>query len=196
MRILLNVYWFVVVFTAQIEAAQFTDSSIICGFLQYCEKNKPWQKVWCVIPEKECLVLYLYGAPQVNSRRTKQKSNLTYWSINRHWCWYEVLLSLRTWRPSPPSPSWVTLWKRQTLQPISAFPSPSPSTTSLLNLMNTSSAGWKSFEWQWKERCQNTRRAMRAMQTGRTTITHKMWAHKSVFSTIKLAQEKTACADI
>uniref|UniRef100_A0A667Z299 FYVE, RhoGEF and PH domain containing 4a n=1 Tax=Myripristis murdjan TaxID=586833 RepID=A0A667Z299_9TELE len=48
----------------EIEAAQFTDSSIICGFLQYCEKNKPWQKVWCVIPEKECLVLYLYGAPQ------------------------------------------------------------------------------------------------------------------------------------
>ncbi|KAF7654378.1 hypothetical protein LDENG_00070530 [Lucifuga dentata] len=36
----------------------------MCGFLQYCEKNKPWQKVWCVIPEKECLVLYLYGAPQ------------------------------------------------------------------------------------------------------------------------------------
>lgn len=51
--------------TVQIEAAQFTGSSIMCGFLQYCEKNKPWQKVWCVIPEKECLVLYLYGAPQV-----------------------------------------------------------------------------------------------------------------------------------
>uniref|UniRef100_A0A3P8UQK9 FYVE, RhoGEF and PH domain containing 4a n=1 Tax=Cynoglossus semilaevis TaxID=244447 RepID=A0A3P8UQK9_CYNSE len=48
----------------EIEAAQFTGNSIICGFLQYCEKNKPWQKVWCVIPEKECLVLYLYGAPQ------------------------------------------------------------------------------------------------------------------------------------
>ncbi|KAM4619220.1 FYVE, RhoGEF and PH domain-containing protein 4a isoform 2-T2 [Polymixia lowei] len=48
----------------EIEAAQFTGSSIMCGFLQYCEKNKPWQKVWCVIPEKECLVLYLYGAPQ------------------------------------------------------------------------------------------------------------------------------------
>uniref|UniRef100_A0A671SAN7 FYVE, RhoGEF and PH domain-containing protein 4-like n=1 Tax=Sinocyclocheilus anshuiensis TaxID=1608454 RepID=A0A671SAN7_9TELE len=38
--------------------------SIMCGFLQYCEKNKPWQKVWCVIPQKEALVLYLYGAPQ------------------------------------------------------------------------------------------------------------------------------------
>ncbi|XP_061532863.1 FYVE, RhoGEF and PH domain-containing protein 4a isoform X2 [Phycodurus eques] len=48
----------------EIEAAQFTGNSIMCGFLQYCEKNKPWQKVWCVIPEKECLVLYLYGAPQ------------------------------------------------------------------------------------------------------------------------------------
>ncbi|XP_068168788.1 FYVE, RhoGEF and PH domain-containing protein 4a isoform X3 [Antennarius striatus] len=48
----------------EIEAAQFTDSSIICSFLQYCEKNKPWQKLWCVIPEKESLVLYLYGAPQ------------------------------------------------------------------------------------------------------------------------------------
>ncbi|XP_053282178.1 FYVE, RhoGEF and PH domain-containing protein 4a isoform X6 [Pleuronectes platessa] len=48
----------------EIEAAQFSGSSIMCGFLQYCEKNKPWQKVWCVIPEKESLVLYLYGAPQ------------------------------------------------------------------------------------------------------------------------------------
>lgn len=54
-------------FFIQIEAAQFTGSSIMCGFLQYCEKNKPWQKMWCVIPEKECLVLYLYGAPQVNA---------------------------------------------------------------------------------------------------------------------------------
>ncbi|XP_064807586.1 FYVE, RhoGEF and PH domain-containing protein 4a isoform X3 [Oncorhynchus masou masou] len=48
----------------EIEAAQFSGSSIICGFLQHCEKNKPWGKVWCVIPEKEALVLYLYGAPQ------------------------------------------------------------------------------------------------------------------------------------
>ncbi|XP_055078214.1 FYVE, RhoGEF and PH domain-containing protein 4a isoform X2 [Periophthalmus magnuspinnatus] len=49
----------------EIEAAQFSGNSIICGFLQYCEKsNKPWQRVWCVIPEKECFVLYLYGAPQ------------------------------------------------------------------------------------------------------------------------------------
>uniref|UniRef100_A0A8C6SHE9 FYVE, RhoGEF and PH domain containing 4a n=1 Tax=Neogobius melanostomus TaxID=47308 RepID=A0A8C6SHE9_9GOBI len=49
----------------EIEAGQFLGNSIICGFLQYCEKpNKPWQRLWCVIPEKECLVLYLYGAPQ------------------------------------------------------------------------------------------------------------------------------------
>uniref|UniRef100_A0A3P9Q9V5 FYVE, RhoGEF and PH domain containing 4a n=1 Tax=Poecilia reticulata TaxID=8081 RepID=A0A3P9Q9V5_POERE len=49
----------------QIEAAQFTDSSIMCGFLQHSEKGgKLWQRVWCVIPEKECLVLYLYGAQQ------------------------------------------------------------------------------------------------------------------------------------
>ncbi|KAJ8002889.1 hypothetical protein DPEC_G00163640 [Dallia pectoralis] len=48
----------------EIEAGQFSGSSIMCGFLQYCEKNKPWGKVWCVIPEKEALVLYLYGAPQ------------------------------------------------------------------------------------------------------------------------------------
>uniref|UniRef100_H3CTQ5 FYVE, RhoGEF and PH domain containing 4a n=1 Tax=Tetraodon nigroviridis TaxID=99883 RepID=H3CTQ5_TETNG len=48
----------------EIEAAQFTGSSIMCGFLQYCERNKPWQKVWCVIPKKEAVVLYLYGAPQ------------------------------------------------------------------------------------------------------------------------------------
>ncbi|KAM4553875.1 FYVE, RhoGEF and PH domain-containing protein 4a isoform 7-T10 [Fundulus diaphanus] len=48
----------------EIDAAQITDSSIMCGFLQHTEKGKLWQKVWCVIPEKECLVLYLYGAPQ------------------------------------------------------------------------------------------------------------------------------------
>lgn len=49
----------------QIEAAKFTESSIICGFLQHSDKGKLWQKVWCVVPEKDSLVLYLYGAPQV-----------------------------------------------------------------------------------------------------------------------------------
>uniref|UniRef100_A0A3Q4HKS1 FYVE, RhoGEF and PH domain containing 4a n=1 Tax=Neolamprologus brichardi TaxID=32507 RepID=A0A3Q4HKS1_NEOBR len=48
----------------EIEAGQFADSSIMCGFLQHSEKSKIWQKCWCVIPEKESLVLYLYGAPQ------------------------------------------------------------------------------------------------------------------------------------
>ncbi|XP_017274539.1 FYVE, RhoGEF and PH domain-containing protein 4a isoform X3 [Kryptolebias marmoratus] len=48
----------------EIEAGQFADSSIICGFLQYSEKGKIWQKVWGVIPEKEGVVLYLYGAQQ------------------------------------------------------------------------------------------------------------------------------------
>ncbi|RVE72279.1 hypothetical protein OJAV_G00060230 [Oryzias javanicus] len=48
----------------EIEAAKFTESSIICGFLQHSDKGKLWQKVWCVIPEKDSLVLYLYGAPQ------------------------------------------------------------------------------------------------------------------------------------
>ncbi|XP_048862978.1 FYVE, RhoGEF and PH domain-containing protein 4-like isoform X1 [Brienomyrus brachyistius] len=48
----------------EIEAAQFSGSSIMCGFLQYSEKSKPGQKMWCVIPQKEALVLYLYGAPQ------------------------------------------------------------------------------------------------------------------------------------
>ncbi|XP_030626560.1 FYVE, RhoGEF and PH domain-containing protein 4 [Chanos chanos] len=48
----------------EIEAAQFSDSSLMCGFLQYSERARPWQKVWCVIPQQEALVLYLYGAPQ------------------------------------------------------------------------------------------------------------------------------------
>ncbi|XP_061106808.1 FYVE, RhoGEF and PH domain-containing protein 4a isoform X1 [Conger conger] len=48
----------------EIEAAQFSGNSIMCGFLQHSEKTKPWQKVWCVIPQKEACVLYLYGAPQ------------------------------------------------------------------------------------------------------------------------------------
>ncbi|XP_069084324.1 FYVE, RhoGEF and PH domain-containing protein 4 isoform X2 [Pleurodeles waltl] len=47
-----------------VEAAEISKNSIICGFLQYNEKSKPWQKVWCVIPENDSLVLYLYGAQQ------------------------------------------------------------------------------------------------------------------------------------
>ncbi|XP_076861660.1 FYVE, RhoGEF and PH domain-containing protein 4 isoform X2 [Brachyhypopomus gauderio] len=48
----------------EIEAAQFSGSSIMCGFLLYSEKTRPWQRVWCVIPQKEALVLYVYAAPQ------------------------------------------------------------------------------------------------------------------------------------
>ncbi|XP_048876989.1 FYVE, RhoGEF and PH domain-containing protein 4-like isoform X4 [Brienomyrus brachyistius] len=48
----------------EIEAAQFSGNSIMYGFLQYSEKTKPLQKMWCVIPQTEALVLYLYGAPQ------------------------------------------------------------------------------------------------------------------------------------
>uniref|UniRef100_A0A8C6KYC8 FYVE, RhoGEF and PH domain containing 4a n=1 Tax=Nothobranchius furzeri TaxID=105023 RepID=A0A8C6KYC8_NOTFU len=48
----------------EVEAGQIADSSIICGYLQHSEKSKIWQKVWCVIPEKESLVLYVYGAQQ------------------------------------------------------------------------------------------------------------------------------------
>ncbi|XP_063784941.1 FYVE, RhoGEF and PH domain-containing protein 4 isoform X2 [Pseudophryne corroboree] len=48
----------------EIESAEVSGNSVICGFLQYNEKSKPWQKVWCVIPRQEALVLYMYGAPQ------------------------------------------------------------------------------------------------------------------------------------
>nr|XP_014348103.1 PREDICTED: FYVE, RhoGEF and PH domain-containing protein 4 isoform X2 [Latimeria chalumnae] len=49
----------------EIESAEVSGNSIICGFLQYMEKpTKPWQKAWCAIPKNEALVLYMYGAPQ------------------------------------------------------------------------------------------------------------------------------------
>ncbi|XP_073423746.1 FYVE, RhoGEF and PH domain-containing protein 4 isoform X2 [Dendrobates tinctorius] len=48
----------------EIESAEVSGNSVICSFLQYNEKSKPWQKVWCVIPKQEALVLYMYGAPQ------------------------------------------------------------------------------------------------------------------------------------
>uniref|UniRef100_A0A4X2K913 FYVE, RhoGEF and PH domain containing 4 n=1 Tax=Vombatus ursinus TaxID=29139 RepID=A0A4X2K913_VOMUR len=47
-----------------IESAEVSGNSVICSFLQYMEKSKPWQKAWCVIPKQEALVLYMYGAPQ------------------------------------------------------------------------------------------------------------------------------------
>ncbi|XP_077325442.1 FYVE, RhoGEF and PH domain-containing protein 4 isoform X1 [Lithobates pipiens] len=48
----------------EIESAEVSGNSAICSFLQYNEKSKPWQKVWCVIPKQEALVLYMFGAPQ------------------------------------------------------------------------------------------------------------------------------------
>lgn len=48
----------------EIEAAQVSGNSFVCGFLQYSDRTKPCQRVWCVIPQHDALVLYLYGAPQ------------------------------------------------------------------------------------------------------------------------------------
>ncbi|XP_077026595.1 FYVE, RhoGEF and PH domain-containing protein 4 isoform X3 [Tamandua tetradactyla] len=46
------------------ESAEVSGNSVVCSFLQYMEKSKPWQKAWCVIPKQDPLVLYMYGAPQ------------------------------------------------------------------------------------------------------------------------------------
>ncbi|XP_043944047.1 FYVE, RhoGEF and PH domain-containing protein 4 isoform X2 [Protopterus annectens] len=49
----------------EIESAEVSENSIVCGFLHYLEKStKHWQKAWCVVPKNESLVLYMYGAPQ------------------------------------------------------------------------------------------------------------------------------------
>ncbi|XP_021065403.1 FYVE, RhoGEF and PH domain-containing protein 4 isoform X3 [Mus pahari] len=48
----------------EIESAEVSGNSEVCSFLQYMEKSKPWQKIWCVIPKQDPLVLYMYGAPQ------------------------------------------------------------------------------------------------------------------------------------
>uniref|UniRef100_A0A8C2GXG7 FYVE, RhoGEF and PH domain containing 4b n=1 Tax=Cyprinus carpio TaxID=7962 RepID=A0A8C2GXG7_CYPCA len=46
--------------------AQVSGNSVLCGFLQHStDRTKPCQRVWCVIPQHDALVLYLYGAPQV-----------------------------------------------------------------------------------------------------------------------------------
>ncbi|XP_078394036.1 FYVE, RhoGEF and PH domain-containing protein 1-like [Cetorhinus maximus] len=47
------------------QASVVTENSVICSYMHYMEKGgKSWQKSWCVIPENEPLVLYIYGAPQ------------------------------------------------------------------------------------------------------------------------------------
>lgn len=162
----------------------------MCGFLQYSEKNKPWQKVWCVIPEKECMVLYLYGAQQV---KTRGESKRLIWCVDltaNYTDLYSLLLGrpLRMSRRRAPSPCWVILWTTapglEILRPASVSLSPSTSTTLLLIARNLSSAGWNLFEWQWLEIFQNTLRPMGAMQPWRTTTTCKkrvVTAHKNVF---------------
>ncbi|XP_038154360.1 FYVE, RhoGEF and PH domain-containing protein 1 isoform X2 [Cyprinodon tularosa] len=48
------------------QASLAAENSVICSFLHHMEKGggRGWQKAWCVIPENEPLVLYIYGAPQ------------------------------------------------------------------------------------------------------------------------------------
>ncbi|XP_059805440.1 FYVE, RhoGEF and PH domain-containing protein 1-like [Hypanus sabinus] len=47
------------------QASVAAENSVICSFLHYMERGaKGWHKGWCVIPENEPLVLYIYGAPQ------------------------------------------------------------------------------------------------------------------------------------
>ncbi|TRY64570.1 hypothetical protein DNTS_033869 [Danionella cerebrum] len=48
----------------EIEAAHVSGNSLLCGFLQYGDRTKTCQRLWCVIPQHDALVLYLYGAPQ------------------------------------------------------------------------------------------------------------------------------------
>lgn len=90
----------------------------------------------------------------------------------------------RTWRHNAPSLSWATPWKTapgpRTLQPASASLSPSPSITFLLKVRSWSSAGWRWFEWQWREICQSANRPTAAMQTWTTSTRRKpvLIAHK------------------
>ncbi|XP_078064240.1 LOW QUALITY PROTEIN: FYVE, RhoGEF and PH domain-containing protein 1-like, partial [Mustelus asterias] len=53
------------------QASIVAENSVICSYMHYMEKGgKSWQKGWCVIPENEPLVLYIYGAPQVSSTQS------------------------------------------------------------------------------------------------------------------------------
>lgn len=87
------------------------------------------------------------------------------------------------WRPSVLSPSWVIQWMtvpgQRTLQPASAFLSPSPSTTLPPKVRSLSSAGWRWFDWQWQERCQKALRPMAATWTTTTACKKRaLIAHK------------------
>uniref|UniRef100_A0A8C5AVV1 FYVE, RhoGEF and PH domain containing 1 n=1 Tax=Gadus morhua TaxID=8049 RepID=A0A8C5AVV1_GADMO len=48
------------------QASLAAENSVMCSCLYYQERGggRGWQKAWFIIPEKEPLVLYIYGAPQ------------------------------------------------------------------------------------------------------------------------------------
>ncbi|XP_043944991.1 FYVE, RhoGEF and PH domain-containing protein 1 [Protopterus annectens] len=47
------------------QASVVAENSVICSYMHFMEKGeKSWHKAWCVVPENEPLVLYIYGAPQ------------------------------------------------------------------------------------------------------------------------------------
>lgn len=130
----------------------------MCGFLQYCEKNKPWQKVWCVIPQKEALVLYLYGAPQVSVLSSP-------WTViflflhSTSLYWTKTNCPHRMSRPSPrflcSATRWRTAWDPPTLPRASDYLSLNQSTALQQRARNWNSAGSKWSIWQWRERYQN-----------------------------------------
>ncbi|XP_038638486.1 plasma membrane calcium-transporting ATPase 3-like [Scyliorhinus canicula] len=73
------------------QASIVAENSVICSYLHYMEKGaKGWQKGWCVIPENEPLVLYIYGAPQCHKK--KGISLLT-----KLQCWHVCCCLLARW---------------------------------------------------------------------------------------------------
>uniref|UniRef100_A0A8B9WJI7 FYVE, RhoGEF and PH domain containing 4 n=1 Tax=Bos mutus grunniens TaxID=30521 RepID=A0A8B9WJI7_BOSMU len=66
----------------EIESAEVSGNSVVCSFLQYTEKSKPWQKAWCVIPKQDPLVLYMYGAPQVSKLYLSEGTEGGRWTLN------------------------------------------------------------------------------------------------------------------
>uniref|UniRef100_A0A4W4E7D0 FYVE, RhoGEF and PH domain containing 1 n=1 Tax=Electrophorus electricus TaxID=8005 RepID=A0A4W4E7D0_ELEEL len=60
------------------QASVAAENSVLCSFLHHMEKSsgRGWQKAWCVVPENEPLVLYIYGAPQVRRHLTGKGEEL------------------------------------------------------------------------------------------------------------------------
>ncbi|KAM3858993.1 FYVE, RhoGEF and PH domain-containing protein 4-like [Diretmus argenteus] len=50
--------------TETLETEASHGGAVMSGFLQYGDNPKTWQRVWCVIPRTEPLVLHLYTDPQ------------------------------------------------------------------------------------------------------------------------------------